>query len=190
MPREQAMAEERDCVQCGSSFEVNRATRDTHRYCAKDACQGERRRLAQQARRERKRAEAVTPRLLPTKAWLRKRATYMQKYRQSHRAYREQERARQSQRRHDARVAAGVVTEAGQSTHEAARVYLVTDAKSEVRLHVVTATGRIVTVNAEAASEAGCRARSTLDRSRAEGDVVTEAGRSRPVVASYGSERS
>jgi hypothetical protein len=168
------MAEERVCAHCGASFRVNPGARDTHRYCARESCQRERQRLAQRTRRQAARASATTreesPR--PSTTWRRERAAYMRKYRKSHPAYRERERRR---RRREVEAGSGVVTEAGSSSQEPARVYLVTDPESGIRLRVVTATGRSVTVRAEAASEAGYGAVAAVT-TRAAGGVVTEAG--------------
>ncbi len=183
MSRGLAMAEERACAHCGAGFQVNGAARNTHRCCVKARCQRERRRLAQRARRRDGRAaSAATPvreQARPSKAWLKRRAAYMRTYRKRRPAYRERERERLRQgrlRRRGAEASSGVVTEAGLSNHEPAMVYLVTGPKSEVRLRAVTATGRSVMLSVETATEAGSRALTSETRSRAAGDVVTEAG--------------
>jgi hypothetical protein len=78
----------------------------------------------------------------------------MRKYREEHAAYRERERLLKLRGRRPL-PSTGVVTEAGQSSAEPARVYVVTGPRSEVWLHVVTAAGRKVTLCAEAAKGAG-----------------------------------
>lgn len=154
------MTEERACAYCGDGFPVNPSAREEHTYCAKRACQRERRRLAQSARRQKERTKRPAgEKARPSKTWLRERAAYMKRYREEHPGYRARERLRRSRLRHpDAQAVAAVVTEAGQSNHEPARVYLVTGPTSEARLHVVTATGRTMIVRAETATEAGSRA--------------------------------
>jgi hypothetical protein len=82
----------------------------------------------------------------------------MKRYREDHPAYRERERLRRGRLRRDAEAGFCAVTEAGLSSHEPARVYLVTGLDLVVRLHAVTASGRVATVCAEAATEAGSKA--------------------------------
>ena len=104
----------------------------------------------------------------------------MRAYRVRRSTYRERERLRQRRRRSPeakaVSAAVGVVTEAGQSSQELATVYVVTGPAEEVRLHVVTATGRAMTIRAEAAYEAGSGEGTWATRGGAQGRVVTEAG--------------
>jgi hypothetical protein len=171
------MTEERACAHCGEGFPVNRSAREVHRYCAKRACQRERRRLAQRARRQKKRTERVArAKARPSKTWRRERAAYMKSYREEHPGYRARERFRRSRGRPDAVGLTSAVTEAGQSSQELARVYVVTGSTPEILVRVVTATGRTLTVRAETATEAGSRALSVERRSPVAGRAVTEAG--------------
>lgn len=135
--------DQRACVHCEELFDVNRRSAATHAFCQQPACQRERKRAAQQARRSGRPAAGLSP------VGKQARARYMRAYRAACPDYRERERRRRAADRAGARPPpagrGGAVTEAGLN-HIPARVYLVAGFDGQVRLRVVAEAGKGLTV--------------------------------------------
>ena len=168
------VSEQRKCVYCDATFDVNWRAGTAHVWCARTECQRVRRCRAQKARRKRKRGEERKP---PSAVTRQRRAAYMKGYREGRPEYRRAEREARKRRRDAQRLEASVVTEAG-SKDAAAELYVVDGPGTVTRLRVVTARGRVLTFRAEdGEARNGTASRAGLGNSGGPGfSAVTEAG--------------